>query len=85
VRNLPLKIAMRAERLNIKNKNIELLTESDIDIIKETALTRKPRLLAIDSIQTMYSKDVEGAQGNVNQVKECTRILIEIAKNMMFL
>ncbi len=73
-------ISMRAERLKIQNKNIELLTEYDLDIIKEITLSRKPKLLVIDSIQTMYTKNVEGAQGNINQVKECTRILIEIAK-----
>lgn len=73
-------IMMRAERLNIHNNNIELLTEQDIDIIKEVTLSRKPLLLVVDSIQTVFSKDVEGAQGNINQVKECTRILIEIAK-----
>ncbi|BAL81371.1 DNA repair protein RadA [Caldisericum exile] len=73
-------IMMRAERLNIHNKNIELLTEQDIDLIRDLTLSRKPILLVIDSIQTVFSKDVEGAQGNINQVKECTRILIEIAK-----
>jgi len=73
-------ISMRAERLNIKNKNIELLIENDIDVIKQVALSRKPLLLVIDSIQTVYSKNIEGSQGNINQVKECTRILIEIAK-----
>jgi DNA repair protein RadA/Sms len=76
----PTQIMMRAERLGIHNKNIELLTEQDIDIIKEVTLSRKPLLLVVDSIQTVFSKDVEGAQGNINQVKECTRILIEIAK-----
>lgn len=76
----PTQIMMRAERLGIRNKNIELLTEQDIDIIKEVTLSRKPLLLVVDSIQTVFSKDVEGAQGNINQVKECTRILIEIAK-----
>jgi DNA repair protein RadA/Sms len=73
-------IMMRAERLGVRNSNIELLTEQDIDIIKDIIISKKPALAVIDSIQTVYSNDVEGSQGNITQVKECTRILTEIAK-----
>jgi len=77
-------IMMRAERLGVQNSHIELLTEQDIDIVKDTIISKKPTLAVIDSIQTVYSNDVEGSQGNINQVKECTRILTEVAKSMKF-
>lgn len=72
----------RAERLKVNLENFafsnDLQVEGVIDYI-ETA-EEKPEVLVIDSIQTVYSKDVEGAPGSINQLKEATARLINMAK-----
>jgi len=73
-------IRLRAERLDIKNPNILILTEQDAQKIRNSIASEQPKLAIIDSIQTMNSQDSDGNAGAVNQVRECTRIFTEIAK-----
>ena len=54
-------VKIRADRLGIKNSNIMFLGETDIDVIEETILAMNPKLVIIDSIQTMYSEDITAA------------------------
>ncbi len=54
-------IKIRADRLNIKNDNIMFLGETDINIIESTIEEVKPKLVIIDSIQTMYSDEITSA------------------------
>ena len=54
-------IKIRADRLNIKNDNIMFLGETDINIIESTIEEVKPKLVIIDSIQTMYSEELSAA------------------------
>lgn len=54
-------IKMRADRLGINNDNILFLGETDIEIINEAILEEKPKLVIIDSIQTMYSDELSAA------------------------
>lgn len=54
-------IKLRADRLGINNDNIMFLGETDIDIIEETILSIRPKLVIIDSIQTMFSSDLTAA------------------------
>ncbi len=54
-------IKIRADRLGIHNDNILFLGETDIDIIEETILSVMPKLVIIDSIQTMFSTDLTAA------------------------
>lgn len=75
-----IQIRMRAERLGIHDENLLVFIEQDIDKIKNLILSQKPCLAVIDSIQTMSMNDVEGSPGNVTQVKECTRVLTNVAK-----
>jgi len=84
-------IAVRAQRLGIKNKNIEILEETDIDNIIASAnnpqlttynsqpTTNYP-LLIIDSIQTMQTSDLTGTAGSVGQVRECAFRITRFAK-----
>ena len=60
-------IKLRADRLGIKNENILFLGETDIDIIEETILSVTPKLVIIDSIQTMFSSELTAAAGSVSQ------------------
>ena len=65
-------IKLRADRLGIYNENILFLGETNIDIIEESITTVNPKLVIIDSIQTMYSEDLTAAPGSVSQVREIT-------------
>ncbi|MFH1866866.1 MAG: DNA repair protein RadA [Patescibacteria group bacterium] len=73
-------VALRLERLKLKQENISFLNESTIEIVLGTALKTKPALLIIDSVQTLSSNEVDGIAGNINQVKAVTAKLVEAAK-----
>ena len=73
-------IKIRADRLNIKNNNIMFLGETDIDIIEQTILEMSPKLVIIDSIQTMYSDEITSAAGSVSQVREITARIMRVCK-----
>ena len=73
-------IKIRADRLRIKNNNIIFLGETDIDIIEETILDIKPKLVVIDSIQTMYSDEITSVAGSVSQVREITARIMRVCK-----
>jgi len=73
-------IRMRAERLNIHSDNLLILIEQDVIKIRDVILRENPQLVIVDSIQAMNISDIEGSAGNVAQVKECTRVLTEVAK-----
>ena len=66
-------IKLRADRLGIKNEDILFLGETDIDIVSQTIINLNPKLVIIDSIQTMYSDEITAAAGSVSQVREITR------------
>lgn len=73
-------IKIRADRLNIKNEDILFLGETDIDIISSAISELKPKLVIIDSIQTMYSDEITSAAGTVSQVREITARIMKICK-----
>ena len=73
-------IKMRADRLGINNDNIMFLGETDIDIISGAIEEMKPKLVIIDSIQTMYSDEISSAAGTVSQVREITARIMKICK-----
>lgn len=73
-------IKIRADRLNIRNDNIMFLGETDINVIESTIEEMKPKLVIIDSIQTMYSDEITSAPGSVSQVREITAKIMKICK-----
>lgn len=73
-------IKLRADRLNINNDNIMFLGETDIDEIENQILAINPELVIIDSIQTIYSKDITSAPGTVSQVREITARIMKCCK-----
>lgn len=73
-------IKLRADRLGINNENIMFLGETDIDIIDETIIEIMPKLVIIDSIQTMYSSDLTATAGSVSQVREITSRVMKCCK-----
>ena len=74
-------IKIRADRLNINNEDIMFLGETDIDLIQENILQMCPKLVIIDSIQTMYSEDISSAAGTVSQVREITSRIMRVCKS----
>lgn len=74
-------IKIRADRLNIKNEDILFLGETDIDIIAEAIKETNPKLVVIDSIQTMYSDEISSTAGTVSQVREITARIMKICKS----
>ncbi len=73
-------VRLRAERLGDAALLVELLAETTLDEILAVARETRPDVLVVDSIQTIYSADLEGAPGNVGQVRECAARLMRYAK-----
>lgn len=74
-------IKLRADRLGINNDDILFLGETDISVIKEQIEQIIPKLVIIDSIQTMYSDELTAAAGSVSQVREITSQIMRICKS----
>ncbi len=74
-------LKMRANRLNINSSNIEILIESDLGRILDALDKSKPKLIVMDSIQTVVSEEAGKVPGTVNQVKFCGHSLISWSKN----
>lgn len=75
-------IRLRAERLGKISKNLFLLNVIDLEAIEENLRSAKYEICIIDSIQTMYSSAISSAPGSVSQVKECTFLLLRLAKEL---
>ncbi|MFN5879227.1 MAG: DNA repair protein RadA [Flavobacteriales bacterium] len=73
-------IKMRAERIGLENQQCYILTETNIQNIFTQAEGIQPELLIIDSIQTLYSSQIESSPGSISQVRECTAQLLRYAK-----
>ena len=56
------------------------LGETDIDVIENAILNINPKLVIIDSIQTMYSDEISSSPGSVSQVREITSKIMKICK-----
>ena len=73
-------VKIRADRLNIHNDNIMFLGETDIAIIEAEIINMNPKLVVIDSIQTMYAEEISSAPGTVSQVREITARVMRTCK-----
>ena len=73
-------IKIRADRLGINKDNIMFLGETDINNIENAIEKMEPKLVIIDSIQTMYSDEITAAPGSVSQVREITSQIMRICK-----
>ena len=73
-------IKLRAERIGEFNENLQLLSETNLETIREVIERKKPDMVVIDSIQTMFHEDISSAPGSVSQVRESTNVLMQIAK-----
>ena len=74
-------IRLRAERLQLENTPVDLLAETHIEQIIATAHSRKPQVMVIDSIQTVFTELLQSAPGTVAQVRESAAQLVRFAKS----
>ena len=73
-------IALRAQRLGVDAKKVRLLAEIALERIVATIAQERPAVAVIDSIQTLYSGELQSAPGSVAQVRECAAQLTRLAK-----
>lgn len=72
---------LRAQRLGLRNKGVTVAAESNLNTILNLAKTKKPDVLIVDSIQTVFIPEISSAPGSVSQVRECAGQLMGLAKN----
>jgi DNA repair protein RadA/Sms len=73
-------IKARAERLGISAERVFLLTETDVDLIIDHIHQLEPRLVVVDSIQTIHAPELSSSAGNISQVRESASRLTDVAK-----
>ncbi len=73
-------IKMRAERIGGSNDECYILTETNIQNIFKQAEKIQPQVLVIDSIQTLFSNQIESSPGSISQIRETTAQLLRYAK-----
>lgn len=73
-------IGLRGSRLGLQLKNLQLLSETNLETVLATASEETPDFLIIDSIQVISSQNIPGGAGSVSQVRLCTEAIMEFAK-----
>ncbi|WAG79900.1 DNA repair protein RadA [Metapseudomonas furukawaii] len=73
-------VAMRARRLGLPEDKLKVMTETCIETIIATARMEKPKVMVIDSIQTIFTEQLQSAPGGVSQVRESAALLVRFAK-----
>ncbi len=74
-------VKMRADRIGENAGAVLILPEVRVDAVMARATAAGARVLVVDSIQTMFTEELEGAPGNVGQVRECAGRLMRFAKH----
>ena len=73
-------VAMRARRLELPQDKLKVMTETCIETILTVARREKPKVMVIDSIQTIFTEQIQSAPGGVSQVRESAALLVRYAK-----
>jgi DNA repair protein RadA/Sms len=71
---------LRAERLGALHDELFLLSETDLGVVADQLEVVSPQALIIDSVQTVYAPELDGAPGTVSQVREVTTRAMQLAK-----
>ena len=75
-------IKLRAKRMGEFSETVFLLSETNLEKIQGVLESRRPEIVIIDSIQTMYSEAVGSAPGSVSQVRESTNVFMQLGKGL---
>lgn len=76
----PQQISLRAQRLGLQADKIRLYSETQVELMLEVAQKEKPKVLVVDSIQTIFTDQLQSAPGAVAQVRETAARLVRYAK-----
>lgn len=73
-------LSLRSKRLGIENAAVNILTETSVERVLDTMEQLKPDVIVVDSIQAVFSEELESAPGSVSQVRECAALLMRYTK-----
>ena len=73
-------VGLRAQRLGVNSTNLHLSSENNIDSILNQISIVHPKLVVIDSIQTVFNDELDSLPGSVSQIRECGQRLLQLAK-----
>ena len=73
-------IKLRAERLGVKTDNLYIYPQTNLELAKKYIEEMKPDLVIVDSIQAIYTSQIQSSAGSVSQIRECCNILMQVAK-----
>jgi DNA repair protein RadA/Sms len=73
-------VAMRAKRLGLPTDQLQMLSETSVELIGMSAEKIRPKVLVVDSIQVVHLSDIQSAPGSVSQVREAAAFLTRFAK-----
>jgi len=73
-------VSLRAQRLGVGKTPLHLLAETQVENIIAMATHQKPRVMVIDSVQTIFTQTIQSAPGSVSQVREGAALLVRFAK-----
>ncbi len=74
-------VSMRAERLSVANSEVKILTETSVEQIINVLTNEKPAVVIVDSIQTVFTEEIESAPGSVSQIRESCAALLRFGKS----
>lgn len=74
-------IKLRADRLHSSNTDCYVLCDTSLENILLSVKKFSPEIVVIDSIQTLHTEQLESSPGSVGQIRECTNMLMQYAKN----
>lgn len=75
-------LKLRAKRLGVNEDNLLVMSQTDVQVVCESITQMKPDIVIIDSIQTMNLEGVNSSSGSIAQVRECTNLLLRVAKGL---
>ncbi len=73
-------LKLRADRVGGKNSEVHVLTETCVEEVVASLDQVRPRAVVVDSIQTLYSENIDSTPGSITQIRECTEQLLRYAK-----
>jgi len=76
----PRQINLRALRLSLDNKNIYVISQTNVNACLALLQEKKPSLVVVDSVQTIFAPEIDSAPGSVSQVRECAIRMLNYAK-----
>ncbi len=74
-------VKLRAERLGVKSDNLYIYPQTNYELIKKNIESLKPDLVIVDSIQAIYTTQIQSSAGSVSQIRECCNLLMQLAKS----